>query len=77
MDATATVAFASVAATAITTVGVVVTAVINNRRERESAADEGIESVLRERVTLYKELYEEQLAENEKLKMKLKERGSR
>ena len=77
MDATATAAFASVAATAITTVGVVVTAVINNRRERESAADEGIESVLRERVTLYKELYEEQLAEDEKLKIKLKERGSR
>lgn len=77
MDATATAAFASVAATAITTVGVVVTAVINNRRERESAADEGIESVLRERVTLYKELYEEQLEEDEKLKIKLKERGSR
>lgn len=77
MDATATVAFGSVAATAITTIGVVVTAEINNRRERESAADEGIELVLRERVTLYKELYEEQLAENEKLKMKLKERGSR
>ena len=77
MDATATAAFASVAATAITTVGVVVTAVINNRRERESAADEGIESVLRERATLYKELYEEQLAEDEKLKIKLKERGSR
>jgi len=77
MDATATVAFGSVAATAITTIGVVVTAEINNRREREAAADEGIELVLRERVTLYKELYEEQLAENEKLKMKLKERGSR
>lgn len=46
------VALVGVITTLITTLGVVFVAVINNRRERSNAAEEGIEATLRERILL-------------------------
>lgn len=49
MDPNIQVAFISVLATIVTTVGVVAVAVINNRRERDGAASAGVEAGLDER----------------------------
>lgn len=58
-DPTVQVAIIGVFATFITTMGVIIVAVINNRKERTGAAEEGIESSLRERIVLR----DEQIAE--------------
>lgn len=49
MDPNIQVAFISVLATIVTTVGVVCVAVINNRKERDGAASAGVEAGLDER----------------------------
>ena len=49
MDPNIQVAFISVLATIVTTVGVVTVAMINNRRERDGAASAGVEAGLDER----------------------------
>lgn len=49
MDPNIQVAFISVLATIVTTVGVVSVAIINNRRERDGAASAGVEAGLDER----------------------------
>lgn len=49
MDPNIQVAFVSVLATLVTTIGVVAVAVINNRRERQGAASAGVEAGLDER----------------------------
>jgi len=52
MDPTVQVAFVSIFATFITTLGVVAVAVINNRRERTGAAIAGVEAGLDEKDVL-------------------------
>lgn len=59
MDATLQVALIGIFTTVITTAGVVVTAIINNKRERGSAAESAMERTLRERILLR----DEQIAE--------------
>jgi len=49
MDPNIQVAFVSVLATFVTTVGVVAVAIINNRKERSGAASAGVEAGLDER----------------------------
>lgn len=49
MDPNVQVALVSVLATTVTTLGVVAVAVINNRKERDKAADAGVEAGLDER----------------------------
>jgi hypothetical protein len=58
-DPTVQVAVVGVLTTFITTLGVIVVAVINNKKERTGAADEGVEATLRERLALR----DEQLAD--------------
>lgn len=64
MDPNIQVAFISVLATLITTMGVIAVAVINNRREREGAATAGVEAALDERDVLERLL--SLIAENER-----------
>lgn len=52
MDATVQVAFVGIFTTLVTTAGVVVVAIINNRRERGQAAESAMERTLRERIVL-------------------------
>lgn len=47
---TVQVALIGILATLITTLGVIIVAAINNRKERESSASKGMEAVLRERL---------------------------
>jgi hypothetical protein len=69
-DPTVQVAFIGVVTTFITTIGVILVAVMNNKRERRSAADVGVEVTLRERLTLR----DEQIAELREDKADLRER---
>ena len=52
MDPNIQVAFISVLATLITTIGVIVVAVINNRKERGGAASAGVDKALDEKDVL-------------------------
>lgn len=56
MDTNLQVAFVSVLATLITTSGVVAVAIINNRKERSSAAEAGVEAGLDEKDILQRML---------------------
>lgn len=56
IDPNVQVALVSVIATAITTVGVIAVAIINNRKERSKAASAGVEAALDERDVLEKML---------------------
>lgn len=51
-DPAVQVAIVGILTTLITTMGVVIAAVVNNRRERAGSASEGIEATLRERILL-------------------------
>lgn len=51
-DPTVQVAAIGIFTTLITTMGVIVVAVLNNKRERGGAADAGVEATLRERLAL-------------------------
>lgn len=51
-DPTVQVAFVGIITTLITTAGVVLVAVFNNKKERDDTADAGVEATLRERITL-------------------------
>lgn len=51
-DPTVQVAIVGVLTTFITTLGVILVAVLNNKKERGGAAEEGIAATLRERITL-------------------------
>lgn len=64
MDPNIQVAFISVLATIVTTVGVVSVAIINNRKERDGAASAGVEAGLDERDILGRML--SLIAENER-----------
>ncbi len=64
MDPNIQVAFISVLATIVTTVGVVAVAIINNRKERDGAASAGVEAGLDERDILGRML--SLIAENER-----------
>lgn len=64
MDPNIQVAFISVLATLITTMGVVAVAIINNRKERDGAATAGVEAALDERDVLERLL--SLIAENER-----------
>jgi hypothetical protein len=64
MDPNIQVAFISVLATIVTTVGVVAVAVLNNRKERDGAASAGVEAGLDERDILGRML--SLIAENER-----------
>jgi hypothetical protein len=52
VDATLQVGFLGIITTFVTTAGVVIVAMINNRRERGSAAESAMERTLRERIIL-------------------------
>lgn len=52
MDATVQVAVIGIITTLVTTAGVVVVAIINNRKERGTAAESAMERTLRERILL-------------------------
>ena len=54
-DAAVQVALVSIITTLITTTGILIVAFLNNRREREGSAEEGIAAILRERITLREE----------------------
>jgi predicted RNase H-like nuclease (RuvC/YqgF family) len=58
-DPAVQVALVGIFSTLITTIGVIFVAVLNNNKEREGAADQGVEATLRERIALR----DEQLAE--------------
>lgn len=82
MDPNIQVAFISVLATMITTIGVVAVAIINNRKERAGAASAGVEAALDERDVLERLL--SLVAENERkeseitsLKVQAKARNER
>jgi len=47
-----TLGYLGLAGTALTTLGVIIAAVINNRRERKGSAESGVELTLRERIML-------------------------
>lgn len=51
-DPTVQVAVVGIVTTFITTIGVLVVAVMNNKKERASSAGEGVASTLRERIKL-------------------------
>lgn len=51
-DPTVQVAVVGILTTFITTAGVIIVAVLNNKKERTDAAQEGIEETLRERILL-------------------------
>lgn len=51
-DATVQVALIGIITTLITTAGIVLVTIINNRKERGGAADAGVEGMLRERIVL-------------------------
>lgn len=51
-DPTVQVAIIGVMTTMITTAGVIIAAMVNNRRERTGSSAAGIEATLRERITL-------------------------
>lgn len=55
-DPSVQVAFFGVMGTALSAGSVAVVALMNNRRERSSAADEGVELALRERLVLKEEM---------------------
>lgn len=76
-DPTVQVAIVGVLATLITTLGVVFVAVINNRKERGGAADEGVEAALRERLTLRDEQLADLRADVAELEAKLARAGVR
>lgn len=67
MDVTVQVAFVGILTTMVTTAGVVLVAIINNRKERGQAAESAMERTLRERIILR----DEQIAD---LKVDLAER---
>lgn len=52
MDPTVQVAVVGIVTTLITTAGVVLAAIVNNRRERAGSANSGVEAALRERIVL-------------------------
>lgn len=72
-DPAVQVALVGVFATLITTIGVVVAAVINNRKERTGAADQGVEATLRERIALRDEQIEDLRADITELRAQLAE----
>lgn len=51
-DPAVQVAAVSIFTTFITTIGIIIVAVLNNKKERTDAASEGIEETLRERILL-------------------------
>lgn len=51
-DPTVQVAFIGIVTTFITTAGVILVAILNNRKERGDSAEEGIIATMRERITL-------------------------
>lgn len=51
-DPTVQVAAVGIFTTLITTIGVIVVAIINNKKERGGAANEAVEETLRERIIL-------------------------
>lgn len=52
MEPTVQVAFVGIATSIVTTAGIVIVAMINNRKERTTAAESSMERTLRERITL-------------------------
>jgi uncharacterized protein YlxW (UPF0749 family) len=52
VEPTVQVAFVGIATSIVTTVGIVIVAMINNRKERTTAAESSMERTLRERITL-------------------------
>jgi hypothetical protein len=54
-DPTAQVAAIGIFTTFITTIGVILVAILNNRKERGDAADSGVELALREQVAVREE----------------------
>lgn len=59
MEATVQVAIIGIFTTIVTTIGVVIAAIVNGKRERSNAAESAMERTLRERITLR----DEQLAD--------------
>jgi hypothetical protein len=70
-DPTVQVAVVGVLTTLITTLGVIIVAVLNNKKERGDAADEGIAGTLRERITLRDEQILELREEKADLRVQL------
>jgi len=71
MDPNIQVAFISVLATFVTTSGVVLVAVINNRRERAGAASAGVEAVADDQALLDRIVY--LVSENERKERRISE----
>lgn len=59
MDTTVQVALVGIITTLVTTAGVVAVAIVNNKRERGSAAESAMERTLRERILLRDEQIED------------------
>lgn len=72
-EPTVQVAMVGIVATFVTVLGAILTAVINNRKERQGAAEEGMEAALRERIVLRDEQLLALREENERLHLRLEE----
>lgn len=72
-DPTVQVAAIGIVTTFITTIGVILVAAFNNRKERAGAADAGVEAMLRERITLRDEKITELREDKDDLRTKLEE----
>lgn len=70
-DPAVQVAFIGIVTTLITTAGVVLVAMFNNRKERSDTADAGVEATLRERITLRDEQIDDLKAEKEEMRLRL------
>jgi gamma-glutamyl phosphate reductase len=72
-DPAVQVAVVGILTTLITTLGVVFVALLNNKRERAGAAEEGIEATLRERLTLRDERIADLIEDKRNLQARLDE----
>ena len=70
-EPTVQVAAIGIITTLITTAGIIVVAIMNNKRERGHAADAGVEATLRERITLRDEQILDLREEKEDLRRRL------
>ena len=73
MDPTVQVALIGIAAAIVTTIGLVVVAVINSRRERSDSAQKAMERVHRERLNFKDDVIRETRRENDELEQENKQ----
>lgn len=68
MDVSTTVVLGGVLTSIVSTIGAVVIALINNKKERTQSASEGVEQMLRQQVKFYADRLSVLEKENERLR---------